>query len=239
MKKAAMIVALAGGLMTSQMANAEVDKIDIDSHYTPAGFFDMHVCNWPEKGVFYMSVFSSVKYDNVKQVEIFDAKDQRLGEVDWTRFRDHPKQKGKRIYITHLPMLEQAKDGWFTSRIHMKDGSTILSKDYLIHGAMAFADKLEPFDQSVLAEPPKEFKWTPPAGSTHWVVTIRDAWDNDAVVYTSGALTEPVLKIPDGVLKKGGAYSWRVHSRDGNGNILLGDFNHGSMSRVTHFNVGS
>lgn len=239
MNRSAMIAALVSGLMTCHLAAAEVDKIDADPHYTPAGFFDMHVCNWPEKGVFYMSVFTSLKFDDVKQVELFNADGRRLGEVDWSRYRDHPKQKGKRIYITHLPLTGQTKDGWFTAHIHMKDGSMIVSRDYLIHGAMSFADKLEPADQSALGEPPKEFKWTPPPGSTHWVVTIRDTWDNDAVVYTSGALTTPVLKTPDGVLKKGGAYSWRVHSRDNNGNILLGDFNHGSMSNVTHFAVGN
>lgn len=234
-----LLVALVSATHTVSVLAAEVDSFDTDLHYTPAGFFDVHVCNWPEKGVFYMLVFSTVKYDDIKHVDFFNVDGKRLGAVDWNAYRLHPKLKDKRIYIINTGLTDSPKDGWFRASIQMKDGKTIPSKDYVIHGSMGFANNLAPMDGSVLNEAPSTFTWMPPAGSTHWVVTIRDVWDNDAVVYTSNALTKPTLTLPDGILKKGGVYAWRVHSRDGNGNILLGDFNHGSMSLVTLFSIGN
>ncbi len=48
-------------------------------------------------------------------------------------------------------------------------------------------------------------------------------------------LTQPRLVLPRGLLKPGGIYAWRVHARDVNENILLGDFNHGSLSAEIQF----
>ena len=42
-----------------------------DPHYTPAGFFDIHVCNWPGRELFFMSLLSTPRYDEVEQVEVF------------------------------------------------------------------------------------------------------------------------------------------------------------------------
>jgi hypothetical protein len=237
MQSSAAIMALATGLLAGLPAAAEVGRLDSDPHYSAAGFFDMHVCNWPDKGVFYMLVFSTVRHAEVQRVEVLDAAGRPVGDMDLNRYREHPKQKGKRIYITHLPLLEPARDGWFTARIHLKDGGIVTAGDFLVHTIMAYAGDMQPADQSTLASPPRELKWTPPPGSTHWTVTIRDTWDNDALVHATGTLTQPTLTVPDGVLKPGGAYAWQVHARDNNGNVLLGDFNHGSMSKVNHFQV--
>jgi hypothetical protein len=50
-------------------------------------------------------------------------------------------------------------------------------------------------------------------------------------------LPKPELKLKPGLLKPGGYYSWRVHARDSNGNVLLGDFNHGSLSTPITFSL--
>ena len=41
-----------------------------DPHRNAAGFFDIHVCNWPERELFFMSLFSTPRYDEVEQVEV-------------------------------------------------------------------------------------------------------------------------------------------------------------------------
>ena len=42
-----------------------------DPHTSEAGFFDIHVCNWPERELFFMSLFSTPRFDEVRQVEVF------------------------------------------------------------------------------------------------------------------------------------------------------------------------
>lgn len=42
-----------------------------DPHYTPTGFFDVHVCNWPEKPRFLMALFSTQYFDEVAKVPVF------------------------------------------------------------------------------------------------------------------------------------------------------------------------
>ena len=45
------------------------------------------------------------------------------------------------------------------------------------------------------------------------------------------------LLVSAGMAKRGGMYSWIVHSRDVNEDLLLGDFNHGSLSKPVVFSV--
>lgn len=39
-----------------------------DQLYTPAGFFDTHVCNWPEKPRFLMALFSTPRFDEIAKI---------------------------------------------------------------------------------------------------------------------------------------------------------------------------
>lgn len=47
----------------------------------------------------------------------------------------------------------------------------------------------------------------------------------------------PSLAPPQGVLQTGGVYVWRIHARNSDGNVLPGDFNHGSLSPEMRFTV--
>ena len=74
-------------------------------------------------------------------------------------------------------------------------------------------------------------------GAQYYQVFIKDLWNGDQVIYTSNILAQPRLPLPPGLLQRGGEYTWRVHARDTNGHILLGDFNHGSLSREVGFSI--
>ena len=50
-------------------------------------------------------------------------------------------------------------------------------------------------------------------------------------------MNEAKLVLPRGLIRPGGWYKWRIHARDVNGNILLGDFNHGALSPWFEFAV--
>ena len=41
-----------------------------DGHYNMAGFFDIHVCNWPERPVFFMPLFSTAGYKDIEKIEV-------------------------------------------------------------------------------------------------------------------------------------------------------------------------
>jgi hypothetical protein len=55
--------------------------------------------------------------------------------------------------------------------------------------------------------------------------------------HTPADLTEPLFVPAQGVLQSGGVYVWRIHARDSDGNVLLGNFNHGSLSPEMRFTV--
>jgi len=45
------------------------------------------------------------------------------------------------------------------------------------------------------------------------------------------------MTLPKDLIESGGLYSWRIHARDINEDIKLGDFNHGSLSPKLTFSV--
>ena len=50
-----------------------------DPHYTPAGFFDIHICNWPENPRFLMALFSTARFDEIAKVAIFTPDGAHVG----------------------------------------------------------------------------------------------------------------------------------------------------------------
>ena len=36
-----------------------------DSHYSSVGFFDIHVCNWPDRPLFFLAVFSTYNFNDI------------------------------------------------------------------------------------------------------------------------------------------------------------------------------
>ena len=209
-----------------------------DPHYTEAGFFDAHVCNWPEKPRFLMALFSTVRFDEVARVAVFAPDGRHVGDLDLKRFRAFktPSGQSKRAFIAHLDVPDKAVDGWYRGEITLKDGSRIEAQDYVIHHFMPHPTGTLPAPNATDVPVTTTFSWNPIPGAKYYEVFLRDDW-TWGEPFASGLLTEPRYQPPPGLLKSGGAYLWRIHARDGDGNVLLGDFNHGSLSPEMQFSV--
>jgi len=62
-------------------------------HYTEKGFFDIHVCNWPDRAPFLLAVFSSLQFNEIKSVKIITPDSRSLGQLDLNKFRTFTTEK--------------------------------------------------------------------------------------------------------------------------------------------------
>jgi hypothetical protein len=209
-----------------------------DPHYTPAGFFDTHVCNWPEKPRFLMALFSTVRFDELAGVAIYSPNGSHLGDLDLSLFRAFKTESGhpKRAFISHLDLPANAVDGWYRAVITLKDGSRFESRDYVIHRIMGQPTGMQPAPNAVDVPATTALGWDPIPGARFYEVFLRDEWTATTTT-SSGLLTEPRFAPPQGLLQSDGEYVWRIHARDSDGTVLLGDFNHGSLSPEMRFRV--
>jgi hypothetical protein len=210
-----------------------------DPHYSAAGFFDIHVCNWPDRRLFFMSLFSTTRFSEVKQIELFTPGGELLVKLDLNHYRTlrQERKPEKRVYIKQLDVPPAAADGWYSARITLTDNEVFTAKDYVIIYKLPQAAGQSPANEAELAEAPARLSWEPVPGANYYEVYIRDLWDNDKLVYASELLDKPEIRLPPGVLQKGGTYSWVIHARDTDSHVLLGDFNHGSMNTPATFSV--
>ena len=105
-----------------------------DKHYNKIGFFDVHVCNWPNQPLFLMPLISTTHYDDIEKVDVFYPDGRQLAELNLSRFRilepkDAPK---KRVFINQLGMPDDAVDGWYSARITLKNGEVHTASDYVV-----------------------------------------------------------------------------------------------------------
>jgi hypothetical protein len=209
-----------------------------DPHYTPAGFFDAHVCNWPENPHFLMALFSTPRFDEVAKVSVFAPDGTLIGDLDLTKFRAFKTQSGqaKRAFIAHFDLPEKALDGWYRAEIVLKDGSRFEARDYVINQMMEQPTGIRPVPGTSSVPASTELRWDPVAGARFYEVFVTDVWAGSEP-FDSGLLSEPRFVPPKGLLQPGGEYMWRIHARDSDGNVLLGDFNHGSLSPEMTFTV--
>lgn len=223
-------------LVAVNAAQADVQK---DTHYNDIGFFDIHVCNWPDRQLFFMPLFSTTRYDDIEKIEVIGPDDRPLAQLDLSRYRviKQKNKKEKHAFINQLEVPEASKDGWYTARITLSNGAVHTASDYVSISALGRAGGHRPGHNEETAGPPAELRWDPVPGAGFYQVFIRDQWNDDQLIHSSGLLTEPVLTLPPGLVKSGGMYSWVVHSRDVNEDLLLGDFNHGSLSKPMVFSV--
>ncbi len=211
-----------------------------DPHYTDVGFFDIHICHWPDRPMFYMLLFSTTQFDRLKEVEVLKPDGTALCKLDLGRYnvRKKPGNPEKRVFITQLPVGAHGADGWYKARIHMADGRVYGAEDFVRVERMALADKeLSPPDAAENVIAPKELRWRAVPDARYYKVFIFDKWDDGKKVFESKLVTEPVVSLPGGVLQPGGWYAWRIHARDINEDIELGDFNHGSYTGEFQFTV--
>ena len=232
------VVAVLFCLGFSQLAEARPQEMSKDPHYNEAGFFDIHICNWPDRPPFVMALFSTLYFDNVEKVLVYTPTGGLLGELDLTNFRSFKNKEGKpkRAYITQFPVPEKTTDGWYKAVVSMKDGRSFEAMDYVIHTLMPFPTGMQPAMDAKDVPLPLELRWDKIPGATHYQIFVYDKWE-DKQIYSSPVITDTSFKLPPEVLKSGGWYGWKVNARDANENILLGDFNHGTTSAAVNFTV--
>jgi hypothetical protein len=208
-----------------------------DPHYTEAGFFDMHVCHWPDRPVFFMFVFSTTRYQEVARVSVFYPSGEPLADLDLERYRiiHKPGKPEKRVFITQLPLPAGAPDGWYRADIALKNGQTYQARDRVAVNVLPLATRQSPPNSNAEIPLPTALRWQPVPGATHYQVYIRDIWNGGQEIFSSKVLSTPQLALPPDLLKPGGYYRWRVNARDVHEHPELGDFNHGSLSEEVEF----
>jgi hypothetical protein len=224
-------------LLIAPFTHADVNATNsADPHYTPVGFFDLHVCYWTDRPMFFLVVFSTERFNDIKSVDVLRPNGQLLMSMDLSRHRVilRKNKPEKRSFVEQFSLPPDATDGWYTARIALHNGEQFIAKDYVIMYTMAPATGMIPPDGAENVPVPSELRWNPVPGATHYKVYIKDLWEG-RFIHESKLLTHPRLDLPSGLIKPGGDYSWRVHARDVNENVLLGDFNHGSFTGENKF----
>jgi hypothetical protein len=84
---------------------------------------------------------------------------------------------------------------------------------------------------------PRQLSWDAVPGARAYQVFLHDIWEGEAIIFRSAHLTQNRIELPDGLLKPGGYYMWRVHARDVDEDVELGDFDHGSLTPYFKFSV--
>jgi len=209
-----------------------------DPHRNEAGFFDIHVCNWPKRPLFFMALFSTTRFSELVSVEILDPDNRHIGYLDITRYRpvNNASTPEKRAFISQFDVPADAADGWYQSVVTLKDGSRHRARDFVVVHSMDRPLAINPPDAAENIARPKLLQWQAVAGAKYYQVFIRDEWEGK-LVYESGLLARNELAVPDELLVAGGYYSWIIHARDINESVLLGDFNHGSLSPSMTFSI--
>ncbi len=210
-----------------------------DPHYNAVGFFDIHVCHWPDQPLFLMALFSTTDFPDIARIDLIAPDNTELGPFESSRYRvaGDVQGKEKRVFITHYPVPAKNADGWYRARVTLKNGQTHEARDHVISKAMPLATGHQPPDQAEKIALPTELRWAAIPGASHYQVYLRDEWESDRMLLTSPIVTENRLTLPAGLLQPGGSYAWRVHARDLNGDPEWGDFNHGSFAKEVTFSV--
>jgi len=208
-----------------------------DQHYNNVGFFDIHVCNWPNRPLFFMNLFSTPQFRQVQEIYIYSPENKLVSKMPLDKFRIIAK-KGKpekRVFINQVDINKDFSNGWYTAEIKMIDGSTHRAKDYVIIDEVAIVNEINPQDGAEAILIPKRLQWTPAQGAAYYQIFIRDLWNDGKLILKSKLLDKPYLDIPQGLLEADRWYSWVIHARDSREHVLLGDFNHGSLSAEYKF----
>lgn len=210
-----------------------------DTHYTEKGFFDIHVCNWPNRPLFLMGLFSTAHFNDIKSIEIFTPAHQSLGLLNLNKFRTFTtkKKQFKKVFIKQFNMPDKATDGWYSAKITLKNSKIISASDYVEHKSLDIPRLVKPRIIDETAELPGSLQWTKVPGARYYQIFIKDLWNDGKLILTSKLLDKNYYKLPPELLKKGGYYSIRIHARDINEDIKLGDFNHGSLSTKVNFTI--
>ena len=102
---------------------------------------------------------------------------------------------------------------------------------------MPIARNLKPAANVEDIPAPSHLSWDPVPGARAYQVFVHDIWEGEVLIFRSPHLTESRVRLPEGLLKPGGYYLWRVHARNVDEDIDFGDFNHGSLTPFSRFSV--
>jgi hypothetical protein len=212
--------------------------IEYDPHYTAVGFFDMHICNWPQRPNFFKVLFSTEKFDEIDSMEVFDPSGASLTMLDKKRFMSLKRKNKpeKRVYMVNLDVPDTSQTGWYSIKVKTVDGREITAKDYVPLTRIGRVQGMDPSGDREDVELPLTLKWKKLPGASFYRVYVRDVWTGK-MIFESKLVKGNAVKVPADRLEAGGYYSWTVHARDLNTHILLGDFHMGSMSETAFFNV--
>ncbi len=209
-----------------------------DPHYNEVGFFDVHVCNWPDRPLFFMALFSTTRFAEVQEVAVSDPTGRPIGKLDLGKYNivRSPGKPEKRVFISHLDIPSGAANGWYEARIILNDGKMLTAKDFVYIDQMPLPQGFKPEEGGEISEIPATLSWNTVPGAKFYRVFIRNLWTGESV-YQSKVLSEPRVALPPELLRRGESYSWKVHARDVHEDALWGDFNLGTLSRDVVFSI--
>ena len=224
--------------LSAPASGEEAVILQKDPHYNDIGFFDMHLCNWPDRNRFFKVLFSTEKFDDVATLEVFTPEGESLTVLDKKKFmRLQRKNKPeKRVFMLNIDVPDTATTGWYSIKVYDNKGQVHRAQDYVVMSRLQRAGGMAPSGDAENVALPVTLKWTAVPGANWYQIYVRDVW-SDKLVFRSKLAHDPVVEIPASKLEPGGYYSWTIHSRDTNEHILLGDFHMGSMSDKAFFSV--
>ena len=111
----------------------EAPLLDQDPHYTAVGFFDMHICNWPDRPRFFKILFSTEKFADITAMEVFDPSGHSVTVLEKNRFMllKRKNKPEKRVFLVDLDVPDSATTGWYTINVKTADGKQYVAKDYM------------------------------------------------------------------------------------------------------------
>jgi hypothetical protein len=212
--------------------------ISEDPHRNELGFFDIHICNWPERPQFLKVLFSTSRFAQIDRMEVFDPAGRKIVDLDKHHFMQFsPKNKPvKRVFMQDIDLPESATEGWYRIAVTDSEGRVYEASDLVPLTRIQRPVGLQPGDGDEEVSVDTDLSWQEVPGAQYYQVFVRDAW-SDELLYRSKLIEETDVELPSGTLQPGGYYVWRVHARDLNEHVLLGDFHNGSMSEKAYFSV--
>lgn len=219
-------------------AGAEAHKKN-DVHYNEMGFFDVHICNWPNRNPFILAVFSTYRFEDIKSVTIFRPDGSELGKLNLSRYRLIQK-KGKpekRAFLTEFELSTSEKTGWYSATAELNTGKQFKARDLVQIRQLGMSQAVFPADKQKLAKPPTYLEWQAVPGAKFYKLYIRDMWEGGKLILETKLLKSNRYELPRGLIQQGGLYSWKVNARDANEDPQLGDFNSGSLTKYAEFSV--
>lgn len=223
--------------LNSALYADEAPVLNKDPHINALGFFDIHICNWPERPNYFKVLFETEKYQHIDSMSVYTPDDKLLVTLDKTKFLTQKRKfrPEKRFFILDIDVPDFATTGWYTIDVKTKNGKSFRAKDYVIMSRLERVSKMTPAND-IEVRLPVTLQWKTVLGAYYYQVFVRDAW-TDELVYSSNTIETNAVIIPNNRLEAGGYYYWTVNARDLKGSILLGDFHMGSMSDKAFFNV--